>query len=269
MQAALQSRNSVLDNPIFTRVVRDDDERAAGRQPVAHRGQRVASSPRSSRSRRSARPETVARTPAIRCADQAPHGSRPTRSSLVSNGRFSRRRTISRASRAPRGSSPNSLKMPVSVDSFSSFRIPAASVVASRPIRMSRRAPGRKVKPRSIVVDLVRRNSEVEQDSVESPPIEFGQSIHLGVVRLDGRKTPGRRVLAQARAWPRAIACGIAIDADDRRRRRRRGAPGCARRRRACRRGRPAHSETARRPQWRAQARDMRYRMPCLPSTSP
>ena len=103
---------------------------------------------RSHRSRQCAQPERAERNPAGPVRGPSAPRIAPTRSSLVTNGRFARRRTISRASRIARRSSAYSRKIAPSSTSSAVESNVAASRAASVPMRMSSGTPSRNEKPR-------------------------------------------------------------------------------------------------------------------------
>ena len=229
------------------RVIRDDDERAARREPVAQRRKR-ADEPWQlvvhGDAHRLKEPRELGR---IRCASPSTARMAPTRSSLVSNGRFARRRTISRARRAARGSSPYSLKIDVSVASSSSLRMSGGvgRGVAAHAHVEPRARPERE--SAVLVVDLVRRDAEVEQNAVERHAVERGQLVERRVVRLDGDE-PARDARSRAAARsPAASASGSrSTPDDDRRRRLRSSASAVPATAQACRRAPGRSREAAR-----------------------
>ena len=135
----------------------------------------------------------------------------------MANGRVGRRRTISLAKRAPRGSSPKSRK--ILGERFFTLRVEHVRrvgdfAVAAPPMRMSRRTPGRKVKPRSaasIWCDEMPRSS---QDAVERDAVERRNVGEIGVVGLHGREAAGRGKRREPVAGG-GQRLRVAIDADD------------------------------------------------------
>jgi hypothetical protein len=95
----------MLDDPVLSRMVGDDDQRSAGRQAISQRGKRALESGKLVVHRDTKRLKQTGEFPRTAPGSE---GARiaPTRSPLVSNGLLPRRRTISCERRALRGSSP-------------------------------------------------------------------------------------------------------------------------------------------------------------------
>ena len=180
MHAALQSRNAC-----FT--IRSSPEWYAmtasvppGVEPVAQRGQR-ALEPRKLVVHGDA--DGLKESSKFRRArSRSEHGANRADEIVARRERLSlsRRRTISRARRAPRGSSPKSLNIRVNVASLSLFRsVAPRRRRRRRPFAYPDGAPGRNVKPRSSIVHLMRGYAEVEKNAVEARALSSTAALSI------------------------------------------------------------------------------------------
>ena len=222
----------VLHQPVLARVVGDDRER-----PPGARRSRSAGSARANPASSSLTAMRTAWNSRAKSGGpvRAPRRAADRADEVVARreGTVARRRTISRARRPARGSSPYSRKM----------RASSSSSRVAEQLRGARRGASRAhahVERRALpegeaarrVVDLMRGDAKVEQDAVEAKVGDGGDGVDRGVVSLDrrrsGRARRRRRVRARLRERVR-----VAIDADDRARRRleqRRRVPAAAER---------------------------------------
>ena len=131
-------------------------------------------------------------------------------------GAVARRRTISRASRIARGSSPYSRKI------ARELLVARARSSSVGRVALARRAAHAHVERRAFaereaarrVVDLMRGDAEVEQDPVEAKVGDRGDGVDRGVVPLVGGEATASGGVGEPGARRRERV-RIAIDADD------------------------------------------------------
>ncbi len=89
----------------------------------------------------------------------------------------------------------------------------SAALGPSPPMRMSSGPSWRNEKPRSRLIELHRRDAEIEQDAVDRVVTEAARDMfEIGEMVLDQRE-PALRLLDQAEAARHRVA--VAVDADD------------------------------------------------------